>query len=1564
MVDIHDVELMFLLSRVNGDNIVQSAQWVKVDIDRNTTFSFNLQASDITDPTAVKIPFSYQVDLPKTNANTDIFSSIGIYDANLANLNAIERTEFRLYINGSVYQVGYFKLEQVTHRAYKIRLYGGLGDYFYEMSDTTAGDDTDMYMRNLGTEFGTQFNHTINRNYIINNWRMRTLPANSANASSGSNNFFGYAMTYQGQYPNFDSDTELSGSPPSPKEATWEAVSGNKTYSSPVLTEHRRNVRLSGSTVATGYYVSYYQRPMVRLSKLFDAILSKLQKRGWTTIKDSTFFNASNPYWNDVWCILPQYNTDGEAIANKISFDESMSGFTGNFNRSGYGDQDGSDGPGIGFDNAACQTACNIGGGYEEAMVLGYSGTDQGANVYSPNVLSLNNVTYSPDDLMTFEVNIPFWVRWVCNSSTTSDSRRHKSANGKTTTGSGNSVDIKCRLMIGGTEVTEVPLYIDNSSTLSLNNDTVGPQNHIRQRNFFSTESGRGQWDNFNTDLPKTFTIRGAGTIPAGSRYNGRVQIEFLIAGDSRWFVNGSASNGNNYGICVRPLKDGYIGYSKTGGIGVRSGSDITFEDIMQSNETCAQFLLSYCKSFGMYFVKDPIRKQVTIMTRNTYYGKQERLDWTKRIDYSRDWIEGIANFDYKIGLLKWRDTDTKYEKEYYDRYNKEYGSVRVQTGYGFSDVEKDYFSDNIFSNCIIATAYDQYFFGRNEVVYKDNKTIPYLQDTAGDATTDNFILVFRDPENIRSEINGVFMVADDIDLMLTYGYSWVDGTVTSAYTTESYYPTLRRTIIKNGETTSLYFGAPAEYYSDEAEGAVESTDGSETIYNKMWARYLNDRFDKDAKTLTCYVYLTVSDIQSDLFRKFIFINNTCWVLNRIIGFNPLNEEPTKCELIKVQEIDNYLSQSYIAGRFQIRYPAGGNLIFDSDDASVTDLIQRFDSSAQNVTFSFIQDTSIIEAGGWEIGETDRITVAPMSSTNGTTTVTVMLPENNTGSAIYWQLPVRWGNSTTIITLVQVSNWNINTSGVNGTSNASGGGQSGASIQVTDGTTVTLTTTGNDGYVFGYWEINGEIVYNQTVTFTANNNIDAVATWLEAGSYGWQVQNFNVTYAGGIITNDLTGPDFVTWGVTSDPALSNISPVSGQSDSTVSFTVPENDGFTTIVYTVSATFGNGEVSTFAITQTPSEYITIDPENVEVNSAENTISISVDSNADWTVSDPTGSLTITPSSDTGSGTVSITVPANPTSDDIVYTVTFTTPKGATSTLTITQSGFTSILTIDPETITINGNLNQYVINVTSNTGWVVINDPIYDAYFTYSPNSGTGNGQVTVTVSPNVSSNPRTGELVFVPTDDSFTVTHEATQLPGVGAASVILTNSSGSDITFSAAVEVQLVNQLGAIVDQYTIRQVPQGSTEYIFENHQIGNYVIQLSSYQGTSNGGIVWNVLPADGQPIEIVAENTNSVTYGVNIGGSLQLVLTPGAITVGPLLNNFTARVFASAGVNWELSDNVSWLSCTPTSGAGGTTDISVTVQANLLGNRQGVITVNSTSITPELTDKCEVSQTGIL
>ena len=99
----------------------------------------------------------------------------------------------------------------------------------------------------------------------------------------------------------------------------------------------------------------------------------------------------------------------------------------------------------------------------------------------------------------------------------------------------------------------------------------------------------------------------------------------------------------------------------------------------------------------------------------------------------------------------------------------------------------------------------------------------------------------------------------------------------------------------------SLDFGAPREL---AFPGFTYSQDAS--LYAKAWRSYIRDRYDVDAKVLTCRVNFNGIFVGPELLRKFYYYEGCIWVLNRIINHSLTTYDPTECEFVKVADAANY----------------------------------------------------------------------------------------------------------------------------------------------------------------------------------------------------------------------------------------------------------------------------------------------------------------------------------------------------------------------------------------------------------------------------------------------------------------------------------------------------------------------------------------------------------------------------------------------------------------------------------------------------------------------------------
>lgn len=94
-------------------------------------------------------------------------------------------------------------------------------------------------------------------------------------------------------------------------------------------------------------------------------------------------------------------------------------------------------------------------------------------------------------------------------------------------------------------------------------------------------------------------------------------------------------------------------------------------------------------------------------------------------------------------------------------------------------------------------------------------------------------------------------------------------------------------------------------YYKDQP------ANNNYDIYTLFWQRYIEERYDRNNKVVTCYVKLDSNDFQNFEFNKFVNIDNQLYFVNRIFDFNLTSNEPTKVELITIQDPEAYRTNIY-----------------------------------------------------------------------------------------------------------------------------------------------------------------------------------------------------------------------------------------------------------------------------------------------------------------------------------------------------------------------------------------------------------------------------------------------------------------------------------------------------------------------------------------------------------------------------------------------------------------------------------------------------------------------------
>lgn len=80
------------------------------------------------------------------------------------------------------------------------------------------------------------------------------------------------------------------------------------------------------------------------------------------------------------------------------------------------------------------------------------------------------------------------------------------------------------------------------------------------------------------------------------------------------------------------------------------------------------------------------------------------------------------------------------------------------------------------------------------------------------------------------------------------------------------------------------------------------------TLFKEYWEGFMRELYDSDSRMMTAYFNLTEKDLYHFAWNDEVWIKNSWWRVNRILGFIPGIQQSTKVELIKLNDlaIDRY----------------------------------------------------------------------------------------------------------------------------------------------------------------------------------------------------------------------------------------------------------------------------------------------------------------------------------------------------------------------------------------------------------------------------------------------------------------------------------------------------------------------------------------------------------------------------------------------------------------------------------------------------------------------------------
>lgn len=589
-------------------------------------------------------------------------------------------------------------------------------------------------------------------------------------------------------------------------------------------------------------------------------------------------------------------------------------------------------------------------------------------------------------------------------------------------------------------------------------------------------------------------------------------------------------------------------------------------------------------------------------------------------------------------------------------------------------------------------------------------------------------------------------------------------------------------------------------------------------------------------------------------------------------------------------------------------------------------------------------------------GGSAQATVTPQSGTNNGT-VTVYFEANNDSTAREYEVTVSGGGITRTLRILQqpathealvVSPMSADFSGAGGTQTISVDADSSWSLSKSDSWITTSVIPGRTSQATGFTitvgaNTGGPRTGTVTVTSGSVSKIIAVSQGTAA--------NLVVSGNSVILAKAANSSESITvyasdaWMVDEDtsniPAWLNYSYNSSHDGSTsgegLTFTaIAENTSgapLTALVYLKLVNVPDADPVAITITQSPGSDLTISPTNVSAHARNTSGTITVRSNTDWRVIQVSDRIFIDAdnTSGTGNGTIEWELTGNPFDTEQRLTITLQTTDGAVSRiLTITQAA--GGLSLSSDSITLAGSGESKSVTLFSSANWEVQSKP---SWITIRPTSGMANTPDGEGVTIDAEANPstiqqRTGQVVFRQTTFDNTVTLNITQSPA---------SSQTLELT---PTEVWL-NNGDATTQQLEITS----STNW--ELNLSETFGITADTLSGTGNATVTLTIPINQGNlrrhVVKVVGDNgklvrTLSVWQPVS---SDDVVVSPTSVIFDE--DSSTAQVTVSANRPWTAVSSGTWLRMDRSSGAAGTTVVTLTARIDLRNFQRATWTVTT-------------------
>lgn len=1019
----------------------------EIEFSQDPKLLLNYVQTDLNSPTVVRNSFTKSIDIEGTNANNDVFDEIWRLDRYqiTGQFNPMKKANFELFVNGELFKRGYAKLDKITKTnntvTYSITLYGGLGEFFYNlMYDEDSSEKKKLSDLIFSTDYVDEpdFNFTINKDTVYQAWAQLT--------SEGSDGIrrdiwdvINFCPAYNGIPEDFSADKILVNNNGMTTFLKTHRE-GGISYT-PILNGVQNQNGFSLATAKedlteweTFDLRSYLQRPVLNMERVIEACCQPENNGGFEVDLDSHFFNTDNDYYRNAWVTLPMLQ-DLDGVGGGET--EEVSGAT----ITKYGDM-----YNVEFNTSSISSINNV----DLDLTVKFNPS---SSTNSPNLYTARSYKTNPTFTLqgskfpkTYKYNTGIILQLLAygeDGEVVGKSKAYLLATEKNFPNSNDALwkyfgKEQFEFIQGYWKLIDGEYVFVNNSGVQTNINFKLNNTTNFSRLAFKVETPHGYY------IKYVFTGKERSTVPNSNNYylyssknysdrGNRVKSK-VMALDR---VNGS------FGLEVSRMSAIATDYS-----GLFSETKITKEKILSTDSTPADYLLSFCKLFGLYFYYDSTEESsdpekypagiVHIMDRHTFYTG-EVVDLSKYIDFNKKLNITPTTASAKWYLFNQEQIESEVNNIYLETYGYDYGRQIVNTSYNFDSSTNNLYSGTVFKGGIMAREKDKYYkkplngvapYCYNGLTYElyapdgdefksteleiSRLSLSFLQNINNYQLDfyDNFPkLVCHTEDNSASDGSGVLLffrgavdtiaendhidywITDDLPEMIYLNDAepcWI--LTASEFAADgrriawkkNYMPLFSRDIIYFEQEGNIVHSWDFGHPQVTFVPNTYSMEGS-TIYDHFWKNYISDLYDVNNRILTCYVQVNADGKPWTYWmRRFYWFENCLWRLNAIKDLNMGSFDTTQMEFVKVIDPSNYDIEEIV--------PQG--------DFEIT--LDTYEIGCEGGTVN--GTVKIASGGGWFASDKIDAIINPRTGRGYLTTFVLTIPANETGKDIEWDI--------------------------------------------------------------------------------------------------------------------------------------------------------------------------------------------------------------------------------------------------------------------------------------------------------------------------------------------------------------------------------------------------------------------------------------------------------------------------------------------------------------------------------------------------------------------------------